>query len=106
MNCPMETSRKNRGVPAKTTLKKYGTRKAPEMREIYSYKITFRFRFAEYGCLMLTSTVLVAQIREAPDVAQSDARSANREKKVEARRPRIALLETVRRRLYCKDRIK
>ena len=53
---------------------------------------------------MLTSTVLVAQIREAPDVAQSDASSANREKKVEARRPRIALLKTVR--LYCKDRIK
>ena len=46
-----------------------------------------------YTCELRTSSILVAQVREPPDVAQTDACATDRQQEVKPRRPRVTCLQ-------------
>ena len=54
--------------------------------------LTVECRSGGVNCPLRTSAVLVAQVREAPDVAESDAVSDARQQELDGRRPLDALL--------------
>ena len=78
---PIAVSSRNRGIPHTTANRQYGTRKAPAVktetcgRGTHSTLIINR----NHSCIAqsFTSTVLVAEVRKSPDVAQTDHISSN-----------------------------